>query len=72
MKMRNSTELKRRKYVKGYSFLSFARKFSDKYGKTLMDTTRKTIIDASKTASKRVLQKTASKDCRSNWRCDWK
>ena len=72
MKMRNSVEPTFRKYVKGYSFLSFARKFDDKYGKTLMDTTRKTVIDASKTASKRVLQNTASKDCGSNWRCDWK
>ena len=72
MKMRDSVEPTFRKYVKGYSFLLFARKFDDKYGKTLMDTTRKTVIDASKTASKRVLQNTASKGCGSNWRCDWK
>ena len=57
--MRYSTELKLRKYVKGYSFLSFARKFSDKYGKKLMDNATKTGIDAAKTASKRVVQKTA-------------
>ena len=31
--MRYSTEPRFRKYVKGYSFLSFARKFGDKYGK---------------------------------------
>ena len=31
--MRYSTEPKFRKYVKGYGFLSFARKFGDKYGK---------------------------------------
>ena len=31
--MRHSTEPKNRKYVKGYRFLSFARKFGDKYGK---------------------------------------
>ena len=30
-----------------------------KYGKKLMDTATKTIIDAAKTASKRVVQKTA-------------
>ena len=47
------------KYVKGYVFLSFARKFGDKYGKNLMDTATKTGIDAAKTASKRVVQKTA-------------
>ena len=39
--------------------MSFARKFGDKYGKKLMDTATKTGIDASKTASKRVVQKTA-------------
>ena len=57
--MRYSTERTFRKYVKGYGFLSFARKFDDKYGKTLMDTATKTGIDAAKTASKRVVQKTA-------------
>ena len=30
--MRYSTESRFRKYVKGYGFLSFARKFGDKYG----------------------------------------
>ena len=49
--MRYSTEQKFRKYVKGYGFLPFARKFGDKYGKKLMDTTIKTGIDATKTAS---------------------
>ena len=53
--MRYSTEQKYRKYVKGYSVLSFARKFSDKYGKKLMDTATKTGIDAAKTTSKRVV-----------------
>ena len=57
--MRYSTEPKYRKYVKGYGFLSFARKSGDKYGKKLMDTATKTGIDAAKTASKRVVQKTA-------------
>ena len=54
-----STEPKFRKYVKGYSFLLFARKFSDKYCKKLMGTATKTGIGAAKTASKRVVQKTA-------------
>ena len=57
--MRFSTEPKYRKYIKGYGFLSFARKFGNKYGKKLMDTATKTGIDAAKTASKRVIQKIA-------------
>ena len=40
--MRCSTEPQHRKYVKGYGFLSFARKFGDKYGKKFMDTGTKT------------------------------
>ena len=55
--MRYSPEPKYRKYVEGYGFLQFARKFGDKYGKKLMDTGTKTGIDAAKTASKRVVQK---------------
>ena len=39
--------------------MSFTRKFGDKYGKRLIDTATKTGIDAEKTASKRVVQKTA-------------
>ena len=35
--MRYWLEPKNRKYVQGYGFLSFARKFGDKYGKKLMD-----------------------------------
>ena len=57
--MRYSTEPRFRKYVKGCGFLSFAWKFGDKYGKNLMDTVTKTGADAAKTASKRVVQKTA-------------
>ena len=57
--MRYSTEPRFRKYVKGYGFLSFARTLGNKYGKKLMDTTTKTGIDPAKTASKRVVQKTA-------------
>ena len=40
--MRYSTESKFRKYVKGYGFLLFAKKFGGKYGKKLMDNTTKT------------------------------
>ena len=39
--------------------MSFARKFGDKYCKKLIDTETKAGIDAAKTASKRVVQKTA-------------
>ena len=39
--------------------MSFARKFGSKYGKKLMDTATKIGIDAAKTASKRIVQKTA-------------
>ena len=57
--MRYSAEPKYIKYVEGYGFLSFAKQFGDKYGKTLMDTATKTGSDAAKAASKRVVQKTA-------------
>ena len=36
--MRYSLEPTYRKYVQGYSFLSFARNLGDKYGKKLMNT----------------------------------
>ena len=41
--------------------MSFARKCGDKYDgdKNFLDTTTKTVIDAAKTSSKRVVQKTA-------------
>ena len=39
--------------------MSFATKFSDNYGKKLLDTATKTGIDSAKTASKGVVQKTA-------------
>ena len=39
--------------------MSLARNFSGKYGKKLIDTASKTEIDVTKTASKRIIQKTA-------------
>ena len=57
--MRYSTEPRFREYVKGYGFLSFAKKFGNENGKKLMDTATKTKTDAAKAASKRVAQKTA-------------
>ena len=53
------TEPRFRKYVKGYGILSFARKFGDKYGKKLIGSATTIGIDATKTASKRIVQKTA-------------
>ena len=46
--MRYSIEHRERRYVKGYGFMSFARNFSDKYSKSLMDK----VIDLSKTFAK--------------------
>ena len=54
--MRCSLASKYREYVQGYGFLSFAKKFGDKYGKKLMATATKTGLDAAKTASKKVVQ----------------
>ena len=57
--MRYSLEPRNRIYVKGYGFMSFARSMSNKYGKKLVDTAKKSATDAIKTASKRAIQKTA-------------
>ena len=57
--MRYSIEPKFRKYVRGYGVLSHAKKCGNKYGKKLMDTATKSGIDAPKTTSKRIFQKTA-------------
>ena len=64
--MRYSTEPRFRKYVKGYGFLSFSRKFGDKYGKKLMDAATKTGIDC-----KNCFKKSSSKNCRSYKRFNW-
>ena len=57
--MRYSLEPGDRIYVKRYGFMSFARSMSNKYGKKLVDTAKKSATDAIKTASKRAIQKTA-------------
>ena len=57
--MRYSIEPKFGKYVKGHGFLSFVEKSGNKCGKKVMDTATKTEIDAAKTTSKRIVQKTA-------------
>ena len=46
--MRYSLEPFYRRYVKGYGFLSFARKFRDKYVKKIKNTATKTGINAAK------------------------
>ena len=53
--MRHSIEPRERRYVKGHDFMSFARNFSDKYRKSLMDVSK---IFA-KTAGKKILKETA-------------
>ena len=63
MKMRYSIEPIDRIYEKGYEFLSFAKNMgkslSNKYGQKLLDSAKKSTVDAIKTASKRAIQKTA-------------
>ena len=48
-----SIESRERRYVKGYGFMSFARNFSDKYSKSLMDACK----TFAKTAGKKYLKK---------------
>ena len=53
--MRYSIEPRERRYVKGYGFMSFARNFNDKYGKSLSDASK----TFAKTAGKEILKETA-------------
>ena len=53
--MRYSIEPRERRYVKGYGFMPFARNFSDKYSKSLMDVSK----TFAKTAGKKILKETA-------------
>ena len=57
--MRYSIEPKRRIYVKGYGFMSFARNFSDKYSKSLIDKGINVSKTFAKTAGKRILKESA-------------
>ena len=57
--MRYSVEATYRRYVKEYGFLSFARKFGDKYVKNLMDTAKKQGTNFAKTAGKKIVEKSA-------------
>ena len=62
-KMLYSIEPRDRIYVNGYGFWSFdknmGKNLSNKYGKKLLDSAKKSTTDAIKTASKRAIQKTA-------------
>ena len=61
--MRYSIEPRDRIYVKQYGFFPFlkiiGKNLSNKYGQKLIDSAKKSTIDAIKTASKRAIQKTA-------------
>ena len=68
--MRYSFEPRKRRYVKGYGFLSFARNLgthsikvaknlNNKYGQKLANSAKKSATYAFKIASKRAVQKTA-------------
>ena len=52
-----SIEPRERRYVKGYGFMSFARNFSDKYSKSLMDKRTDVSKKFARTASKKILKK---------------
>ena len=65
-----SIDPRKRRYVKGYGFLSFAKNMgahatkvaknlSNKYGQKLVDTVKKSATDAIKIVGKRAIQKTA-------------
>ena len=55
--MHYSIEPRGRRYVKEYDFLSFARNFSDKYSKSLMDKGIDVSKKIAKTAGKKILKK---------------
>ena len=54
-----SIERKKRIYVKGYGFMSFARNFSDKYSKSLINKGIDVSKTFAKTAGKRILKESA-------------
>ena len=62
--MRYSIEPRERRYIKGYGFVSFARNFSGKYSKSLMDKGIDVSKKFAKTAGKKILSE-------SNWRFNW-
>ena len=65
--MRYSIEIRYRRYVKGYGFLSFAKNigknFSNKYNQKRLDNATKTTTDSVKIASKRAIKKNSRSNC---------
>ena len=59
--MRFSKEPKAIKYFKGHGFLSFATNLFNKYWKQLLHIATKAELDASKSASKKVVHKTVER-----------
>ena len=57
--MHYSIEPRERRYVKGYGFVSFARNFSDKYSKSLMDKGIDVSKKFAKAVGKKILKETA-------------
>ena len=57
--MRYSIEPKDRTYAKGYGFLSFANKMSNKYSQKPICSAKKSTTDTKETASKREIHETA-------------
>ena len=57
--MRYSVDPRKIIYVSGYGFVSFARNFSDKYSKSLIDKEIDVSKTFAKTAGKRILKKSA-------------
>ena len=57
IKMRYSIEPRDILYVKGYGFMSFAGSMSNKYGKKLVDTAKKSATDAIKLPLKKQYKK---------------
>ena len=61
IKIRYLIEPRDRTYVKRYGFLSFAKNIgknlSNNYGQKLLDSAEKSTTDATKTASKKAIQK---------------
>ena len=56
-----SIEPRTRNYVKGYGFLPFGRKLSNKHGIQLLDNATKTRFNALKSATKKVTHKAVKK-----------
>ena len=52
---KNEILIRDRVYVKGCGFMSFARRMSNKYGKKLVETAKKSATDAIKTASEKAI-----------------